>query len=82
MKEARANVRILVGPQIDPKRQFKRVKAKNLHHRRSRREFSNEIVLTLKENHSLGLLEEVVYLSIIQFNKFDKITNSILKHKN
>lgn len=59
-KEARANVRILIGPRIDPKGQFKRFKIKNSHHRRSRRDFDNEIVISLKENHPIGLLEEVL----------------------
>ncbi|EFO27657.1 hypothetical protein LOAG_00836 [Loa loa] len=62
-QEARANVRILVGPRIDPKQQFKRPKIKKSRYRRSRRDFGNEIVLTLKENHPTGLLEEKISLN-------------------
>uniref|UniRef100_A0A915Q850 Cadherin domain-containing protein n=1 Tax=Setaria digitata TaxID=48799 RepID=A0A915Q850_9BILA len=70
-QKAHANVRILVGPRIDPKRQFKRLKTKsksnyqvlpNENSRRSRRDFGNDIVLTLKENHPIGLLEKAINL--------------------
>lgn len=70
LKEARANVRILVGPRTDPKRQFKRPHSKNSTDtgkpgllsgpsKRSRRDLGNDIVLTLKENHPLGLIGKV-----------------------
>ncbi|CAG9529634.1 unnamed protein product [Cercopithifilaria johnstoni] len=78
-QEARANVRIMVGPRIDPKRQFKELKTKNSHHRRSRRDFGDEIVITLKENHSIGLLEEKINLRPDEKVVFAPTTTDYLK---
>ncbi|VDN37984.1 unnamed protein product, partial [Gongylonema pulchrum] len=72
-REARANVRILVGPRIDPKHQFKQSQSKNftnpqksdllkVRSRRTRRDLGNDIVLTLKESHPLGLLKKQIPL--------------------
>ncbi|VBB27232.1 unnamed protein product [Acanthocheilonema viteae] len=78
-QESRANVRILVGPPIDPKRQFKKLKTKNSRHRRSRRDFNDEIVLTLKENHPIGLLEEKINLRPDEKVIFAPATTDYLK---
>ncbi|MCP9264161.1 Cadherin domain protein [Dirofilaria immitis] len=82
-QEARANVQILVGSRIDPKRQFKTVKTRYFHHRRSRRDFGNVIVLTLKENHPIGLLDKKINLGPDENVVFAPATTDYLKiHSN
>ncbi|VDO17588.1 unnamed protein product, partial [Brugia timori] len=78
-QEARANVRILIGSRIDSKRQFKKLKSKGTRHRRSRKDFGDEIVLTLKENHPVGLLEEKINLRPDEKVIFAPATTDYLK---